>query len=115
MLLRPFLNDQGSCASYLFGCTTHRKLAVVESVRDVLLTDRGMAVALIDDLAGDTAVRFGDETEGDGLARPVPDGVGHQLAYDELDTIDRVGIGVIIERVPHVPSGFSDRGGMRRQ
>jgi hydroxyacylglutathione hydrolase len=31
MLLRPFLNDQGSCASYLFGCTTHGKLAVVDA------------------------------------------------------------------------------------
>jgi glyoxylase-like metal-dependent hydrolase (beta-lactamase superfamily II) len=30
MLLRPFLNEQGSCASYLFGCTSHRKLAVVD-------------------------------------------------------------------------------------
>ena len=30
MLLRPFLNDHGSCASYLFGCTTHRMLAVVD-------------------------------------------------------------------------------------
>jgi hydroxyacylglutathione hydrolase len=30
MLLRPFLNDAGSCASYLFGCTSHRKLAVVD-------------------------------------------------------------------------------------
>jgi hydroxyacylglutathione hydrolase len=30
MLLRPFLNDRGSCASYLFGCTSHRKLAVVD-------------------------------------------------------------------------------------
>jgi len=30
MLLRPFLNDQTSCASYLFGCGTHAKLAVVE-------------------------------------------------------------------------------------
>jgi hydroxyacylglutathione hydrolase len=30
MLLRPFLNDAGSCASYLFGCTTHNKLAVVD-------------------------------------------------------------------------------------
>jgi hydroxyacylglutathione hydrolase len=30
MLLRPFLNDQGSCASYLFGCTSHHKLAVVD-------------------------------------------------------------------------------------
>jgi len=30
MLLRPFLNDHGSCASYLFGCTSHGKLAVVD-------------------------------------------------------------------------------------
>src|SRR5438270_446070 len=30
MLLRPFLNDASSCASYLFGCTTHSKLAVVD-------------------------------------------------------------------------------------
>jgi hypothetical protein len=28
MVLRPFLNDQTSCASYLFGCGTHAKLAV---------------------------------------------------------------------------------------
>jgi glyoxylase-like metal-dependent hydrolase (beta-lactamase superfamily II) len=30
MLLRPFLNDASSCASYLFGCTTHGTLAVVD-------------------------------------------------------------------------------------
>jgi hydroxyacylglutathione hydrolase len=30
MLLRPFLNDSTSCASYLFGCGTHTKLAVVD-------------------------------------------------------------------------------------
>jgi hydroxyacylglutathione hydrolase len=30
MLLRPFLNDTTSCASYLFGCTTHSKLAVLD-------------------------------------------------------------------------------------
>ena len=30
MLLRPFLNDRGSCASYLFGCTSHGRLAVVD-------------------------------------------------------------------------------------
>src|SRR5437660_1758563 len=30
MLLRPFLNDSTSCASYLFGCGTHAKLAVVD-------------------------------------------------------------------------------------
>src|ERR687887_402612 len=30
MLLRPFLYEAGSCASYLFGCLTHQKLAVVD-------------------------------------------------------------------------------------
>ena len=34
MLLRPFLNDVGSCASYLFGCTSHAKLAVVDPHAD---------------------------------------------------------------------------------
>lgn len=34
MLLRPFLHDAGSCASYLFGCTTHGALAVVDPHAD---------------------------------------------------------------------------------
>ena len=36
MLLRPFLNDAGSCASFLFGCTTHQKLAVVDPHADLV-------------------------------------------------------------------------------
>jgi hydroxyacylglutathione hydrolase len=36
MLLRPFLNDVGSCASYLFGCTSHSKLAVVDPHADLV-------------------------------------------------------------------------------
>jgi hydroxyacylglutathione hydrolase len=31
MVLRPFLHAPGSCASYLFGCTAHRKLAIVDA------------------------------------------------------------------------------------
>jgi hydroxyacylglutathione hydrolase len=38
MLLRPFLNDAGSCASYLFGCTSHSKLAVVDPHADLVET-----------------------------------------------------------------------------
>ena len=30
MILRQFLVPETACASYLFGCTTHRKLAVVD-------------------------------------------------------------------------------------
>jgi hydroxyacylglutathione hydrolase len=36
MLLRPFLNDASSCASYLFGCTTHMQLAVVDPHADLV-------------------------------------------------------------------------------
>jgi glyoxylase-like metal-dependent hydrolase (beta-lactamase superfamily II) len=36
MLLRPFLNDTGSCASYLFGCTSHSQLAVVDPHVDLV-------------------------------------------------------------------------------
>jgi hydroxyacylglutathione hydrolase len=43
VLLRPFLNDAGSCASYLFGCTSHNKLAVVDAHAD--LVDEYLAAA----------------------------------------------------------------------
>ena len=36
MVLRPFLNDAGSCASYLFGCTSGGKLAVVDPHVDLV-------------------------------------------------------------------------------
>ncbi len=36
MLLRPFLNDATSCASYLFGCGTHAKLAEVDPHADLV-------------------------------------------------------------------------------
>jgi hydroxyacylglutathione hydrolase len=43
MVLRPFLYAPGSCASYLFGCTTHGKLAVVDPHAD--LVDEYIAAA----------------------------------------------------------------------
>lgn len=36
MLFRPFLNESSSCASYLFGCGTHAKLAVVDPHVDLV-------------------------------------------------------------------------------
>ena len=43
MLLRPFLNDDGSCASYLFGCTSLHQLAVLDAHVD--LVDEYLAAA----------------------------------------------------------------------
>jgi hydroxyacylglutathione hydrolase len=45
MVLRPFLFAPGSCASYLFGCTTHGKLAIVDPHVD--LVDEYIAVAAV--------------------------------------------------------------------
>ena len=51
MLLRPFLNDATSCASYLFGCSTHAKLAVVdphaELVADYLATAAALGAPIV--------------------------------------------------------------------
>jgi glyoxylase-like metal-dependent hydrolase (beta-lactamase superfamily II) len=46
MLLRPFLNDSTSCASYLFGCGTHGKLAVVDPHADLVDDYLATAAAL---------------------------------------------------------------------
>jgi hydroxyacylglutathione hydrolase len=46
MLLRPFLNEETSCASYLFGCGTHAQLAVVDAHAD-LVDDYFAAAAVI--------------------------------------------------------------------
>jgi hydroxyacylglutathione hydrolase len=43
MLLRPFLNDETSCASYLFGCTSHGTLAIVDP--HASLVDRYLTAA----------------------------------------------------------------------
>ena len=43
MILRPFLVEDTSCASYLFGCTSQRKLAVVDPHAD--LVDRYIEAA----------------------------------------------------------------------
>jgi glyoxylase-like metal-dependent hydrolase (beta-lactamase superfamily II) len=46
MLLRPFLNDTSSCASYLFGCGTQSKLAVVDPHADLVDDYLATATAL---------------------------------------------------------------------
>src|SRR3954454_12496542 len=43
VILRPFLYEPTSCASYLFGCTTHGTLAVIDPHAD--LVDRYVGAA----------------------------------------------------------------------
>src|SRR6266487_4114925 len=46
MLLRPFLYDRTACASYLFGCGTQSRLAVVDPHVDLVEDHLAMAAAL---------------------------------------------------------------------
>ncbi len=101
MLLRPFLNEQGSCASYLFGCTTYGRLAVVDPHLE--LVDDYIASAA---LAGSPIVAvFETHVHADhvsGLARLlertgatayVPTGAGFEYDHIELADGDVVELG----------------------
>src|ERR687887_2914900 len=100
MLLRPFLYEAGSCASYLFGCLTHQKLAVVDP--HVGLVDDYLAAA---DAAGSRiAAVFETHVQADhvsglpALARTgatpyVPEGAGVEFEHVALADGDVVELG----------------------
>src|SRR5881396_1715799 len=110
MLLRPFLNDASSCASYLFGCTTHAKLAVVDPHAD-MVDDYLMAAAAIgapivavfethvqaDHVSGLPAL-----VEATGATPYFPTGAGVELPHEELGDGEEVEIGIpAFARSPH--------------
>jgi hydroxyacylglutathione hydrolase len=101
MLLRPFLNDATSCASYLFGCTTHGTLAVVDPHAD--LVDRYVAAA---ERAGSSIVGvFETHVQADhvsglpelvertGAAAYVPAGAGVEFAHTPVEDDDLIELG----------------------
>lgn len=101
MLLRPFLNDAGSCASYLFGCTTHEKLAVVDPhadfVDDYLAAADGIGAPIVavfethvqaDHVSGLPAL-----VERSGATAYLPEGAGVEFPHAALGDDDVVEIG----------------------
>ena len=101
MLLRPFLNDAGSCASYLFGCTTHGKLAVVDPHVDLVDDYLAAAAALgapimavfethvqADHVSGLPAL-----VERTGATAYLPAGAGVEFEHVALADGDRVELG----------------------
>jgi hydroxyacylglutathione hydrolase len=101
MLLRPFLYDPTSCASYLFGCTSQRRLAVVDPHVD-LVDDYLAAAAAIgspivavfethvqaDHVSGLPAL-----VERTGATAYLPAGVGVAFEHVALDDGDVVELG----------------------
>ena len=101
MILRPFLNTATSCASYLFGCTTHAQLAVVDPHVD--LVDGYIAAA---DEAGSSIVAvFETHVQADhvsglpdlvartGATAYLPAGAGVEFAHHPLIDGDVVTLG----------------------
>src|SRR5690242_21275780 len=93
MLLRQFLNDSTSCASYLFGCTSHGTLAVVDPHAD--LVDRYLAsadtvghpiVAVFEThVQADHVSGLPELVERTGATAYLPAGAGVELAHRALD------------------------------
>jgi hydroxyacylglutathione hydrolase len=104
MLLRPFLNDATSCASYLFGCGTHAKLAVVDPhadlVEDYLATAAAMGSPIVavlethvqaDHVSGLPAL-----VERTGATGYLPAGAGVEFDHVPLADADVVELGNVL-------------------
>lgn len=111
MLLRPFLNDAGSCASYLFGCTSHNKLAVVDPhadyVDDYLAAAAAIGAPIVavfethvqaDHVSGLPAL-----VERTGATAYLPAGAGVEFEHVALDDGEAVELGNTVVRAIATP------------
>ncbi len=111
MLLRPFLYDQTSCASYLFGCTSHRTLAVVdphvELVDDYLAASAAMGspiVAVIEThVQADHVSGLPALVERTGATAYLPSGAGVGFEHVAVDDGDVVELGNTVVTVIATP------------
>jgi glyoxylase-like metal-dependent hydrolase (beta-lactamase superfamily II) len=111
MLLRPFLNDTTSCASYVFGCTSHGTLAVVDPHAD--LVDRYLAAA--DSVGHPIVAVFETHVQADhvsglpelvertGATAYLPAGAGVEFAHHALDDGALVELGNTLVRAIATP------------
>jgi hydroxyacylglutathione hydrolase len=101
VILRPFLHEETACASYLFGCLTERKLAVVDPHE--LLVERYLAAA---DRAGAPIVAVFEThlqadhvsglpalVEATGATAYLPAGAGVEFEHEQLDDRAEVVLG----------------------
>src|SRR6201993_2340921 len=93
MLLRPFLYEDTSCASYLFGCTTHGKLAVVDPHAELVESYLAAAARIASPIVAvfETHVQA-DHVSGlpalvehTGATAYLPAGAGVEFAHHPLD------------------------------
>ena len=111
MLLRPFLFDETSCASYLFGCTTHNRLAVVDPHAD--LVDAYLAAA--EEISAPIVAVFETHVQADhvsglpalvhatGATAYLPAGAHVEFPHEELADGDVVELGNTVVRTLATP------------
>src|SRR2546422_7850434 len=101
MLLRPFLHDSTACASYLFGCGTQSRLAVVDPhfdlVEDYIATAAALGAPIV--AAFETHVQA-DHVSGlpalverTGATAYLPAGAGVEFEHVALADADTVALG----------------------
>jgi glyoxylase-like metal-dependent hydrolase (beta-lactamase superfamily II) len=111
MLLRPFLYDTTSCASYLFGCTSHKRLAVVdphvELVDDYIAqanaVDAPIVAVFETHLHADHVSGLPLLVERTGATGYVPAGAGVEFEHVALDDGSVVELGNTIVRAIATP------------
>src|SRR5438552_13010796 len=101
MILRPFLYAETACASYLFGCLTERKLAVVdphEALVDAYLDEAERAgapiVAVLEThLQADHVSGLPALVEATGATAYLPAGAGVEFEHEQLEDGAEVALG----------------------
>jgi hydroxyacylglutathione hydrolase len=101
VILRPFLYDETACASYLFGCLTHERLAVVDAHE--ALVERYLAEA--DRVGARIVAVFETHVQADhvsglpalveatGATAYLPAGAAVEFGHEELSDGDEVDLG----------------------
>jgi hydroxyacylglutathione hydrolase len=101
VILRPFLYDETACASYLFGCLTERKLAVVdphEALVDAYVAEAERAgapiVAVLEThVQADHVSGLPELVEATGATPYLPAGVSVDFEHEQLADGDEVALG----------------------
>jgi hydroxyacylglutathione hydrolase len=111
MILRPFLYAPTSCASYLFGCTTHGQLAVVDPHAELV----GAYIAEAERAGSPIVAVFETHIQADhvsgmaalvretGAAGFLPPGTGATLDHRAMGDLDEVVLGNTVVRALSTP------------
>jgi hydroxyacylglutathione hydrolase len=111
MLFRPFLNDHGSCASFLFGCMTHARFAVVDPhvdlVDDYIATAEAFGTPIVavfeTHVHADHVSGLPSLVERTGASAYLPAGAGVGFAHIALEDGEVVELGNTVVRAISTP------------